>query len=108
MRDTVRVFPEGLLDCVERQAGVGEPPDSACVYLFAGRCADDAKPGSAHSDLGIGAARLSENIPRPGVDLAGFGIAAMIEIDRGDFGAGQRKADTVRLAVTHSLRRGGV
>jgi hypothetical protein len=70
----------------------------------AGRRSDNAQSAATNRDLSVGATRLIKNILSSSVDLAGCCVAAVIEIDGGDFSVGQSEPDTIGFPVAHSLR----
>src|SRR5262249_23875128 len=69
------------------------------------RSSDNAKPAAAYRDLDIRIGSPIDDGLCPGVDRAGFGIAAAIQGDCGDFGAGQHESDAMTYAYLHGVSR---
>src|SRR5262249_9067865 len=72
------------------------------------RSSDDAKPATAYRDFDIRFGSPIDDGLCPGVDRAGFGIAAVIQVDCGDFGVGQHESDAMTYAFLHGVSRFGV
>src|SRR5215813_12315018 len=73
-----------------------------------GRSSDNAKPAAAYRDFDIRIGSPVDDGLCPGVDRVGFGIAAVIQVDCGDFGAGQHESDAMTYAFLHRVSRFGV
>src|SRR5262249_49077018 len=75
---------------------------------LSGRSSDNAKPAAAYRDFDIRIGSPIDDGLCPGVDRAGFGIAAVIQVDCGDFRAGQYESDAMTYAFLHGVSRFGV
>src|SRR5262245_37666500 len=73
-----------------------------------GRSSDNAKTAAAYRDFDIRIGSPIDDGLCPGVDRAGFGIAAVIQVDCGDFGVGQHESDAITYAFLHGVSRFGV
>src|SRR5262245_17321521 len=80
----------------------------SCMRDLPGRSSDNAKPAAAYRDFDIRIGSPIDDGLCPGVDRAGFGIAAVIQVDCGDFRAGQHESDAMTYAFLHGVSRFGV
>ena len=67
---------------------------------------DDAQAGARNRDLMISRRRGVQDLLRPGVDRPRLWVAAVVEVDRTDFGAGERKPNAISLACQDGSYRG--
>jgi hypothetical protein len=78
------------------------------VRCFAGTLTDNAKACPRNGDFYIGIWRFPKDGLCPWINFAGGRVAAMIEINGGDFSSCENKTDAVSFLLSNSLNCGRV